>query len=114
MSRNSLTFQDIFHFSISLTLETLHSYHFFTSHLLFLSLTLFTCAYYSPFFSISKVCSNIRHGPKRLVTSKKPKTAEVESSRVQEPFDRIKFLGLEQQDRYDELIGRSIWSKRIF
>ncbi|CAI8597162.1 unnamed protein product [Vicia faba] len=41
-------------------------------------------------------------------------TSEAESSRVQEPFDRTKFLEPEQQDRYDELIGRSIWSKITF
>ncbi|KAL5079176.1 hypothetical protein RYX36_007597, partial [Vicia faba] len=34
--------------------------------------------------------------------------------KAQETFDQTKFFGAEQQDRYEELIGRNIVYERIF
>lgn len=52
--------------------------------------------------------------PKRDVTTKKQKTSGAGTSRWQESFDQTKFLEQEQHDKYQELIGRSIWYERIF
>ncbi|KAL5054810.1 hypothetical protein RYX36_035492 [Vicia faba] len=52
--------------------------------------------------------------PKRDVASKKQKTSGDGTSRGQQPFDQKIFLGPEQEERYQELIGRSILYERIF
>ncbi|KAL5095922.1 hypothetical protein RYX36_000249, partial [Vicia faba] len=52
--------------------------------------------------------------PKKDVASKKYKISRACSSGAQETFDQTKFFEAEQQDRYEELIGRNIVYERIF
>ncbi|KEH25675.1 hypothetical protein MtrunA17_Chr6g0462331 [Medicago truncatula] len=59
-------------------------------------------------------------GPKKTNTSsraasKKQKTVASSSrSRVQEPFDSLRFKGPYQQQRYKDLLERTFWSEKVF
>ncbi|KAL5078007.1 hypothetical protein RYX36_016991 [Vicia faba] len=47
-------------------------------------------------------------------TSKKQKTSGAGTSRAQKSYDQTRFNGLEQQQRFDELMERRVLAERIF
>ncbi|KAI5431552.1 hypothetical protein KIW84_035658 [Lathyrus oleraceus] len=63
----------------------------------------------NPYTHLTKIYELDGMALKRDMITKKQKTSGAGTSRGKESFDKTKFLGQEQQDRYQELIGRSIW-----